>query len=107
MSAAFSLGPVTGPESWDHIRWIRLHGLRVDFANVGDELYYGVGLPNACQELRLIDGKYVCGIYDSRPELCRTYDCVAPDQTMFRISGSAWMVWLDSHPPGEAEPPLG
>jgi hypothetical protein len=102
MSAGFWLGPVTGPESWDHIRWIQLHGLNVDFAPVGDALYYGVQMPVPCRELRLIDGKYVCGIYDSRPEICRNYDCTDPGPTLFQIKDSGWATWLRDNPDGAA-----
>jgi hypothetical protein len=98
MSAAFWLGPVAGAESWDHIRWIRLHGLKVDFTTIGDELHYGVQYPTPCRELRIVDGKYICGIYENRPNLCRTYDCTAPEPTLFRVESSAWMVWLKEHP---------
>jgi hypothetical protein len=98
MSAGFWLGPITGPESWDHIRWIQLHGLRVDYTTVGDAVHYGVGLPTPCRELRLIDGKYVCGIYDTRPQLCRVYDCTSSEPTLFQIQDSAWKTWLDAHP---------
>ena len=98
MSVAFWLGPVSGAESWDHIRWIRLHGLKVDMSPVGDELYYGVQFPTPCRELRCTDGRYVCGIYDERPSLCRNFDCTDSAPTLFKVENSAWMVWLEEHP---------
>lgn len=107
MSAGFWLGPVAGPETWDHIRWIQLHGLKVDFANVGDSLYYGVQFPTPCKELRVVDGNSVCGIYETRPELCRSYDCTDSSPTLFKIRDSAWMVWLQDHPPALPEPSEG
>jgi hypothetical protein len=98
MSAAFWLGPVSGPEAWDHIRWIQLHGLKVDFTTLGEDLVYGVQVPTPCRELRRIGGQYVCGIYENRPRMCRDYDCTDPDPTLFKIQDSAWMVWLEEHP---------
>jgi Fe-S-cluster containining protein len=107
MSAGFWLGPVSGPESWDHIRWIQLHGLKVDVAPVGDALYYGVEVSTPCRELRRIHGQYVCGIYENRPEMCRNYDCTDPGPTLFKIQDSAWMTWLRDNPkePGDEAGP--
>jgi Fe-S-cluster containining protein len=101
MSAAFWLGPINGAESWDHVRWIQLHGLKVDIAPVGSELYYGVQFPTPCRELRRVDGRYVCGIYESRPAMCRQYDCTDSEPTLFKIQDTAWNVWLRENP---AEP---
>src|SRR5262245_56300679 len=98
MSAAFWLGPVGGPESWDHIRWIQLHGLKVDIAPVGEQLYYGVEFPTPCRELRRVGNQFICGIYENRPAMCRTYDCTDPTLPLFKIQDSAWMVWLKENP---------
>ncbi len=64
---ALPIDTPTTREDFDHIRWYMLHG------NVGvfveDETWYLMVLAD-CKHIR---EDYKCGIYETRPQICRTY----------------------------------
>lgn len=78
MSMTFFGGEVD-EESRDEIQWIELHGFKIDYVrNDGREEYYFT-IPqrcNALQEIKTESGatNYVCGVYETRPQMCRDYD---------------------------------
>lgn len=78
MEMTFSGGEVDDAAR-DEIRWMELHGLKVDYIEEGDRLEYYFTIPKRCNALedkKTDDGRtlYVCGIYETRPRMCRDYD---------------------------------
>ncbi len=67
-------GGVYEEEAADQIQWMELHGLRIDYhrRNGVVRWYYTMSTP--CSKLQEDDGRYSCGIYDSRPRMCRDYE---------------------------------
>jgi Fe-S-cluster containining protein len=66
-------------ESRDEIRWMELHGLKIDYVRNDDKEEYYFTIPqrcNALQEIKAVSGatNYVCGVYETRPQMCRDYD---------------------------------
>ncbi len=66
-------------ESRDEIHWMELHGLKIDYVQECDGLEYYFTIPkrcNALQEIQTATGQtnYVCGVYETRPQMCRDYD---------------------------------
>ena len=66
-------------EARDEIHWMELHGFKIDYVteNGGTEYYFTI--PQRCnmlQERPNTSGstEYVCGIYETRPQMCRDYD---------------------------------
>jgi Fe-S-cluster containining protein len=66
-------------EARDEIYWMELHGLKIDYVRERgiDEYYFTI--PQRCnmlQERKSISGstEYVCGVYETRPQMCRDYD---------------------------------
>lgn len=62
--------PIDTPETWedfDHIRWYMLHG-RVSIF-VEDDTWFLMVFGD-CQHIR---DDYRCGIYETRPQICREY----------------------------------
>ena len=66
-------------EARDEIHWMELHGLKIDYVGAqGTEEYYFT-IPQRCnmlQESKSASGstEYVCGVYETRPQMCRDYD---------------------------------
>ncbi len=66
-------------ESRDEIRWMELHGLKIDYVQSEFSTDYYFTIPKRCdalQERKTENGmtEYVCGVYDTRPQMCRDYD---------------------------------
>jgi hypothetical protein len=73
------LGGEVDEESRDEIYWMELHGFRIDYVTKEDKTEYYFTIPqrcNALQEIKTSDGvsNYICGVYDTRPQMCRDYD---------------------------------
>jgi Fe-S-cluster containining protein len=78
MSMTFFGGEVDD-EARDEIRWIELHGLKIDYVASNGALEYYFTIPRRCDMLQERAGpngshEYVCSIYDTRPQMCRDYD---------------------------------
>ncbi|HYL99320.1 MAG TPA: YkgJ family cysteine cluster protein, partial [Blastocatellia bacterium] len=63
----------------DEIKWMELHGLRIDYAEkrvspTVTTLEYYFTIPKRCDVLQENDGKFTCGVYETRPQMCRDYD---------------------------------
>jgi len=74
----FSGGEVD-EESRDEIRWMELHGLKIDYVQENGQTEYYFTIPKRCdalQEIKTSSGEmnYVCGVYETRPQMCRDYD---------------------------------
>ena len=74
-----------------------------------------IGIINggACQHLIQDDGCYGCGIYESRPKLCKDYNCVAwakvagEDSEIVRYALNVYNSLLKSHGAKEVKCPNG
>ena len=73
MAMTFEGGPVD-EDALDQIRWMELHGMRIDYFKRGRSTIYYYTMPTACSQLRESGGRYSCGIYDTRPQMCRDYE---------------------------------
>jgi len=78
MSMTFYGGEVDD-EARDEIRWMELHGLKIDYverkvnaSHTLNEYYFSI--PKRCDALQEVDGKFTCGVYETRPQMCRDYD---------------------------------
>ena len=63
----------------DEIHWMELHGLKIDYVREGESTEYYFTIPQRCgqlQERKSESGstQYVCGVYETRPQMCRDYD---------------------------------
>jgi hypothetical protein len=66
-------------EARDEIHWMELHGLKIDYVKKRGRLEYYFTIQQRCGALRenkAEDGsaQYVCGVYETRPQMCRDYD---------------------------------
>jgi len=78
MSMTFFGGEVD-EESRDEIHWMELHGMKIDYVQKRSKTEYYFTIPqrcNALQEIKTDTGatNYVCGVYETRPQMCRDYD---------------------------------
>ena len=78
MSMTFFGGEVDD-EARDEIHWMELHGLKIDYVEkkvngARKALEYYFSIPKRCDALKEIDGKFMCGVYETRPQMCRDYD---------------------------------
>jgi len=82
MSMTFFGGEVDD-EARDEIRWMELHGLKIDYvekrAGRSTLTEYYFTIPQRCGALQDITTAagvthYVCGVYETRPQMCRDYD---------------------------------
>ncbi|HMG34315.1 MAG TPA: YkgJ family cysteine cluster protein [Blastocatellia bacterium] len=78
MSMTF-LGGEVDDESRDEIYWMELHGFKIEYVKKGATTEYYFSIPqrcNALQEIKNAEGvtNYVCGVYETRPQMCRDYD---------------------------------
>ncbi|HEU4390892.1 MAG TPA: YkgJ family cysteine cluster protein [Blastocatellia bacterium] len=78
MSMTFFGGEVDD-DARDEIHWMELHGLKIDYVERTNrrgrpvqEYYFTI--PQRCGSLQEIDGKFTCGVYETRPRMCRDYD---------------------------------
>ena len=73
------LGGEVDDEARDEIRWMELHGLKIDYVRKQDHTEYYFTIPKRCDALQEIrtesgDSQYVCSVYETRPQMCRDYD---------------------------------
>jgi len=66
-------------EARDEIYWMELHGLKIDYVGEQGTQEYYFTIPQRCnmlQERKSAVGstEYVCGVYETRPQMCRDYD---------------------------------
>jgi len=73
MAMTFEGGPVDD-DSEDQIRWMELHGLRIDYHRRRGDVTWYYTMPTPCRELVKDEEGYRCGIYETRPSLCRDYE---------------------------------
>jgi hypothetical protein len=78
MAMTFDGGDVDD-EARDEIRWMELHGLKIDYVEENGKLEYYFTIPqrcNALQDVKTDDGRtlYTCSVYETRPQMCRDYD---------------------------------
>src|SRR5262245_5358117 len=78
MSMTFSGGEVDD-DARDEIYWMELHGFKIDYVEKRGRTEYFFTIPKRCDALKEIkaqDGatNYVCGVYETRPQMCRDYD---------------------------------
>lgn len=78
MSMTFFGGEVDD-DARDEIHWMELHGFKIDYVKKRGQTEYYFSIPqrcNALQEIKTGDGaiNYVCGVYETRPQMCREYD---------------------------------
>ncbi len=78
MAMTFSGGEVD-TEARDEIHWMELHGLKIDYVEERGKKEYYFTIPKRCdalQEIKTSSGatNYVCGVYETRPQMCRDYD---------------------------------
>jgi Fe-S-cluster containining protein len=77
MSMTFS-GGVVDDDARDEIHWMELHGLKIDYVEIlgrkGPVREYYFTIPKRCDALRETDGVFTCGVYETRPQMCRDYD---------------------------------
>lgn len=63
----------------DEIYWMELHGLKIDYVGERGGTEYYFTIPQRCNQLQERKGvsgstEYVCGVYETRPRMCRDYD---------------------------------
>jgi len=78
MSMTFFGGEVDD-DARDEIHWMELHGMKIDYVQKRSKTEYYFSIPqrcNALQEIKTEAGvtNYVCGVYETRPQMCRDYD---------------------------------
>jgi len=56
-------------------RWASYHGVDVMKYPIDGIEYLAVSLPGVCKNLIEVDGVCICGIYDTRPNVCKEYFC--------------------------------
>ena len=88
-------------ESRDEIKWMELHGLKIDYVKKRGQLEYYFTVPKKCdalQETKLADGslQYTCGVYETRPQMCRDYDGSVSGP--FGVSDCLWRVEMGKAP---------
>lgn len=70
-------------ESRDEIHWMELHGFKIDYVKTDDVTDYYFTIPQRCNALQATRGddglmRYTCGVYETRPQMCRDYDGSQP-----------------------------
>jgi len=73
------LGGEVDDEARDEIHWMELHGLKIEYVQEQGRTDYYFTIPKRCdalQEIKTPSGatNYVCGVYETRPQMCRDYD---------------------------------
>lgn len=100
MSVTFFGGDVDD-EARDEIYWMELHGFRIDYVETAGGTEYYFSLPqrcNALQEKLTPEGvtNYVCGVYETRPQMCRDYD--GSQDGPFGVEGCFWRLEKEGKP---------
>jgi hypothetical protein len=101
MSMTFYGGDVDD-ESRDEIYWMELHGFRIDYVEERSGTEYYFSLPQRCnmlQERLSPQGstEYVCGVYETRPQMCRDYD--GSVEGPLGVADCAWRLESENHGP--------
>jgi hypothetical protein len=78
MSMTFFGGEVDD-DARDEIRWMELHGLKIEYVQKRGHAEYYFTIPKRCDALQEIitptgTPNYTCGVYETRPQMCRDYD---------------------------------
>jgi hypothetical protein len=92
MSMSFFGGEVDD-DARDEIHWMELHGLKIEYVQKRGHTEYYFSIPKRCdalQEIKTPSGEtnYVCGVYETRPQMCRDYD--GRMEGPFGVSGCLW-----------------
>ncbi|HXG63532.1 MAG TPA: YkgJ family cysteine cluster protein [Blastocatellia bacterium] len=100
MAMTFYGGEVND-EARDEIRWMELHGLKIDYVRKRNYTEYYFTIPqrcNALQEVKSAGGatQYVCGVYETRPQMCRDYD--GSIDGPFGVADCLWRVEMGKAP---------
>ncbi|MGH9823671.1 MAG: YkgJ family cysteine cluster protein [Blastocatellia bacterium] len=72
-------GGVVDDDARDEIKWMELHGLKIDYVekrvspSLSTTEYYFT-IPKRCDALKEVDGQFLCGVYENRPKMCDDYD---------------------------------
>ena len=88
-------------EARDEIRWMELHGMKIDYVRKRNHTEYYFTIPqrcNALQEVKAAGGAthYVCGVYETRPQMCRDYD--GSIDGPFGVADCLWRVEMGKAP---------
>lgn len=67
-------GGVYDEDAADQIRWMELHGLKVDYYRRRGVVTWYYTMPTPCQQLVSDEHGYRCGVYETRPSMCRDYE---------------------------------
>ena len=89
MAMTFEGGEVD-EDALDQIRWMELHGLKVEYRRRRGVVSYYYTMATPCSQLRHQDGLYSCAVYETRPQMCRDYEGWAPGPT-----GVADCLWFE------------
>jgi hypothetical protein len=98
----------------DEIHWMELHGMKIDYVERTNRrgtkvVEYYFTIPQRCNALQEIDGKFMCGVYETRPQMCRDYDgrmegpfgvadCLWRNESAGGIQTSSGLVQIRSNP---------
>jgi hypothetical protein len=98
MSMTFFGGEVDD-EARDEIQWMELHGLKVEYVQSRGKTDYYFTIPQRCNALKEIQSaegtpNYVCGVYETRPQMCRDYD--GRMEGPFGVAECLWRLEADS-----------
>jgi uncharacterized cysteine cluster protein YcgN (CxxCxxCC family) len=101
MSMTFFGGEVDD-ESRDEIKWMELHGLKIEYVpkargNRQSTMEYYFTIPRRCDALQEVDGKFMCGVYETRPQMCRDYD--GRMDGPFGVADCLWRLEEGNHAP--------
>ncbi len=102
MAMTFDGGEVT-EESADEIRWMELHGMRIDYHRRRGVTSFFYTMTSPCSQLVHEDGLYGCAIYETRPQMCRDYEGWATGPT--GVPDCLWLEPEDGEPEPNAKPP--
>jgi Fe-S-cluster containining protein len=67
-------GGLFDEDAADQIRWMELHGMRVDYHRRRGVVTWYYTMPTPCTKLERDEDGYRCGIYETRPQMCRDYE---------------------------------
>ncbi len=88
-------------EARDEIQWMELHGLKIDYVDkrlspktTVTEYYFSI--PQRCNALQEINGQFTCGVYETRPQMCRDYD--GRMEGPFGVADCLWRLESDGKP---------
>lgn len=73
-----------------YLEWVELHGGTTEIVRDADGVSLTMVLPTPCQKLVNCGGGYTCGIYETRPLVCREYSCLEDDE----IGDTGWKRYI-------------